>query len=1188
MTARTTALDRAEISRRNGRLSRGPKSPETKLRSRMNALKHGMTARILLPGEDEDAFRRHVADFLDALEPRNAAEAALAEQAALATWQIRRGERGEASRVAAAVRAAEASAGLENKDEVAAMGYWLLAGNLRARQDAAASLFPFLSEDRKDPFRRGRGDPRHIVLRLEATAEGCRSLLEQWARLRRALEGGGDWRTNELILAVQLRGQRPLGRDILEWQDLLETVPPEDQPEVVAEARRRLLLQWEESLPEDPAGRRAALLLSVERETARLEERRAAHREREAADRAELADRLAVDTTPEGERMRRHQLDCDRKLHRAINTLLKLRRADAAAASREPDGPDPEPSGSVRRATDGMDAPGAEPEAPADSVEPSPSGDLDAPARCSSEPDRPVVSQNEPSPIAADVRIPQNEPAPPADGAPIWQNEPSPPAAADRIPQNEPSPPGDGAAISQNEPTTPGRLSAPAVPALVFALVILLAAGLSAAFAGALTGPAGQADLPGRGGLTRRARGSTDLRGPWEFPSVGSLRRARISWDGEFHAEMQGIEEFHPVAKSIVAAPPRQDTPAGFPGGLPAVACAVTLGSYAWPVEERRSCSCAGTAAHPAGAFPYTLWMIKKPRPAASAAAGGIRPMVRCARIWGAASMRQPECHQERKYHGPGLLAAAALACAAGLATAAEGDRPGLEYNRDIRPILAENCFACHGPDSAARKADLRLDRREAAIEAGAIVPKDPESSELIARINAEDPKELMPPRATTKTLSAREKETLRRWIAEGAAYQPHWSLIPPKRPALPKVKDPSWARNPIDRFVLAKLEENGLRPAPEADRRTLARRLSLDLTGLPPAPGLVEAYVNDPSPRAYEDLVTRLLDSPRWGEHRARYWLDAARYADTNGYHFDNYREAWAYRDWVIAAFNRNVPFDRFTIEQLAGDLLPGHTLDQEVASGFNRCNATTNEGGVIPEEYKVLYARDRTETVSTIWMGLTAGCAVCHDHKFDPISQREFYELSAFFNNTTQPVMDGNVKDTPPTVFMPEAADRRRWEALSAELKGVRGQLAARKTSARPEFDRWLAAAKPDELAGSVPAAGLRLAANAPVPDPAAWPETRFEAADSGDFEKDHAFSYGAWVKLPRRGMTGSVLARMDDTHDYRGWDIWLEENRIATHIVHKWPDDALKVTARARCPPMPGPTCWPLTTARARPRA
>src|SRR5205085_8414220 len=234
------------------------------------------------------------------------------------------------------------------------------------------------------------------------------------------------------------------------------------------------------------------------------------------------------------------------------------------------------------------------------------------------------------------------------------------------------------------------------------------------------------------------------------------------------------------------------------------------------------------------------------------------------------------------------------------------------------------------------------------------------------------------------KSLTATQKDLLKRWIAAGAEYQPLWSFIAPKRPELPTVKNAAWVKNAIDRFILAKLEEKGLQPAAEADRRTLARRASLDLTGLPPAPADVERFVNDPSPDAYERYVDRLLDTPQWGEHRARVWLDAARYADTNGIHFDNYREIHAYRDWVIDAFNKNMPFDRFTIEQLGGDLLPKPTVDQLVATGFNRCNITTNEGGAISEEYLVLYTRDRTETVSQVWMGMTAGCAVCHDHKF------------------------------------------------------------------------------------------------------------------------------------------------------------------------------------------------------------
>src|SRR5262249_42896143 len=243
--------------------------------------------------------------------------------------------------------------------------------------------------------------------------------------------------------------------------------------------------------------------------------------------------------------------------------------------------------------------------------------------------------------------------------------------------------------------------------------------------------------------------------------------------------------------------------------------------------------------------------------------------------------------------------------------------------------------------------------------------------------------------------------------------------------------------------------------------RRTLARRLSLDLIGLPPSPQEVEAFVNDKSPEAYEHYVDQLMKSPHYGEHRGRYWLDAARYADTHGIHFDNYREIWAYRDWVINAFNRNLSFDQFTIQQLAGDLLPNRSLDQQVASGFNRCNITTNEGGAINEEYLVLYARDRTETTSFVWMGLTSNCCVCHDHKFDALTTRDFYSMSAFFNNTTQAAMDGNIKDTPPTILVPRAEDRPRWEAITKELTQVRAQTEARQQAARKDFDKWLASA-------------------------------------------------------------------------------------------------------------------------------
>ena len=268
------------------------------------------------------------------------------------------------------------------------------------------------------------------------------------------------------------------------------------------------------------------------------------------------------------------------------------------------------------------------------------------------------------------------------------------------------------------------------------------------------------------------------------------------------------------------------------------------------------------------------------------------------------------------------------------------------------------------------------------------------------------------------------------------------------------------WVRNPIDNFILARLEKEGLKPAPEADRRTLIRRVTLDLTGLPPTPEEVEAFVKDKSPNAYEKVVDRLLASPHYGEHRARYWLDAARYADSNGIHFDNYREMWAYREWVIKAFNRNESFDQFTIEQLAGDLLPDHTLDQEIASGFNRCNMTSNEGGAIDEEYLVLYARDRTETTAQVWLGLTAGCAVCHDHKYDPLPQKAFYSLSAYFNNTTQKAMDGNIKDTPPMWSWCRVPRTGRAGTLCRrpQLTAAKENVDHRRESGHADFDQWL----------------------------------------------------------------------------------------------------------------------------------
>ncbi len=559
------------------------------------------------------------------------------------------------------------------------------------------------------------------------------------------------------------------------------------------------------------------------------------------------------------------------------------------------------------------------------------------------------------------------------------------------------------------------------------------------------------------------------------------------------------------------------------------------------------------------------------------------------------------------------LVLSSLCLCASVVPSSAQGAEKKIGYNHDVRPILAENCFACHGADSAARKADLRLDRRDDAIKSEAIVPGDVEKSSLIERILSDNKSHLMPPPKTKKKLTDAQKEILKRWIAEGAEYEPHWSFIPPKRPILPAVKNAAWVRNPIDQFILADLEKRGLQPAPEADRRTLARRLSLDLTGLPPEPADVEAFVNDKRPDAYERYVDKMLASSHWGEHRARYWLDAARYADTHGIHFDNYREMWSYRDWVINAFNRNLPFSQFTLSQLAGDLLPNRTLDQLVASGFNRCNITSNEGGLIPEEYLVLYTRDRTETTARVFLGLTANCAVCHDHKFDPLTMKDFYSMSAFFNNTTQGAMDGNIKDTPPIVFVPRMEDRSRWDVLAKELVDVRKQAEARKQSARADFEKWLAerraggvspllgrqqgANAPRSPAGPLPTDALRFNAalnegvggtihltvdgkprTAALASGAAWDaghvaEKAFkvqsggtlEAADAGDFDNNQGFSYGAWVKLTKGGQTGAIFARMDDQHDYRGWDLWVQNGQIGAHIINKWQEDALKVVSR-----------------------
>jgi hypothetical protein len=360
------------------------------------------------------------------------------------------------------------------------------------------------------------------------------------------------------------------------------------------------------------------------------------------------------------------------------------------------------------------------------------------------------------------------------------------------------------------------------------------------------------------------------------------------------------------------------------------------------------------------------------------------------------------------------------------------------DFQFEIRPILSKNCFACHGPDEAHRQADLRLDARETAVELGAIVPGDPDASELIRRITSEDVDERMPPAESGLELSAAEIDQLKRWIASGAEYAKHWSYEPPQRPELPEVSRPEWCRNDIDRFVLARLDSAALKPEPEANRYELVRRLSLDLIGLPPTLNEVEDFVSDNRFDAYERLVDRLLRSSAYGEHWARKWLDLARYADTTGYEQDSKRTIWPYRDWVINALNADMPFDRFTIEQLAGDMLPEATKDQIIATAFHRNTMQNDEGGTDNEEYRVAAVIDRVNTTMQVWMGSTMGCCQCHSHKYDPFSHREYYQMFAFFNQTA----DADRYDQEPLLSTPSPQQQALKNRLEEELKKVQDE--------------------------------------------------------------------------------------------------------------------------------------------------
>jgi hypothetical protein len=528
-----------------------------------------------------------------------------------------------------------------------------------------------------------------------------------------------------------------------------------------------------------------------------------------------------------------------------------------------------------------------------------------------------------------------------------------------------------------------------------------------------------------------------------------------------------------------------------------------------------------------------------------------------------------------------------------------------ITFNENIQPILSDNCYFCHGQDATARKADLRVDREEFVFlprKSGSpvIVKGHPESSALIQRISSTDPNLVMPPPASHKApLTPYQVALITRWVKEGAKYEEHWAFVAPKRPPAPEVKQAAWVRNPIDSFVLAKLESKGLAPEPEADRRSLIRRVTFDLTGLPPTPQEVSDFVADTSTNAYEKVVDRLLANPHYGEHEARYWLDAARYAETVGLHIDEPRQVYPYRDWVINAFNANKRFDQFVIEQVAGDLLPNPTLEQKVATGFTRCGISTSEGGSIEEEVLATYAKEHVETNATTFMGLTMGCCACHDHKFDPISQKEFYEFTAFFRNTTQAALgDREAPSVPPYIRVPAMADRPRWFALPGEQAAVQKSIddytAAFRKQTQPRMTAFLhdLAAKPlqtvsaDRLELRLPlneGAGNQITSSAqfsyklsgaPKWDidgllgPAAQiggPVTAELDEDIGDFDAKEPCSFGCWVRVPGP-VSGALFGRMDSPKsNYRGWDIFLQDGRPDAQFIDAVPARSLFVESR-----------------------
>lgn len=524
-----------------------------------------------------------------------------------------------------------------------------------------------------------------------------------------------------------------------------------------------------------------------------------------------------------------------------------------------------------------------------------------------------------------------------------------------------------------------------------------------------------------------------------------------------------------------------------------------------------------------------------------------------------------------------------------------------VDYDRQVLPILSDNCYKCHGPDEGARKAHLRLDTKEGAFSVkdgkAILVAGKTDRSELIRRISSTDPDVHMPPATSHRKLTAAQIDLIRNWVDQGAKWATHWAFVSPSRPKVPAVSDP-WCRNDIDRFVLADLKQAGLVPSKEATRERLIRRVSFDLTGLPPTPKELSDFVNDQSPNAYEKVIDRLLASPRYGERMAVIWLDLARFADTHGYQSDRYRAMWPYRDWVIKAFNSNQPYDQFVTWQLAGDLLPNATKEQRLATAFNRLHMQNEEGGIVEEEFRVANNVDRVDTFGTAFLGLTFECTRCHDHKFDPLTQKDFYSLFAFFQNVDEPGQTPYFTEpiSTPTLLLSDDATDRKLAELQAKIAERDKQLELVRKGDAEGFDKWLSSKgelpKPSGLVGDfdfeqITDGKIANAADPKKPGIASENpvlvdgkfgksarlsgENGFHFPGIGHFNRTDPFTLSLWLKTPSHEPRMTVLHHSKAPVDAasRGYELLLENGRVAFGLHHMWPGNSLKLVTKQAVP-------------------